>query len=222
MKRFIYCILKKLIILLLPVILFNACGTFRLFTKQVNRSTNKTTVDTLNKYYPDSTYIYRIDSSKINDEYIDWTLARINGILPMKTNTKDLYQLLGQPDSIVTPDYENVSIAYFDNDKFKFAYFKESEFEISGDTAVISYLNFEKQQGLVFNAGSLTLSHNTTLAELKKIFPKAVKSREKSIVDQIGKCTGISVAISKYCCDDLWLLFFRKGRLIRIDYWIPD
>jgi hypothetical protein len=205
------------------LILFTcACGLIKPASKLDNNADVNTTVDTLNKYYPDSTYVYKIDSSKTNDEYIDWSSVRINGKLPFITNIKDLYQLLGQPDSIVTPVYEDVSIAYFYNDKFKFAYFKDSEFEISGDSVVISYLNFEKQPGLVFNAGSLKLSHNTTLVELKKIFPKAVKSKEKSNVDKIGKCTGISVATSRYYNDDLWLLFFRKGRLIRIDYWIPD
>jgi hypothetical protein len=205
------------------LILFTcACSLIKPASKLDKNADVKTTIDTLNKYYSDSTYVYKIESSKTNAEFIDWSSVKINGKLPFITNTKDLYQSLGQPDSIVTPVYEDVSIAYFYNDKFKFAYFKDSEFEICGDTAVLSYLNFERQPGLVFNAGSLTLSHNTTLDELKKIFPKAVKSRGKSIVDKIGKCTGISLATSKYYNDDLWLLFFRKGMLIRIDYWIPD
>jgi len=212
----------KTTITIFLILLTCACGLIKPVSKRDNNADVNTTLDTLNKYYPDSNYVYKIDSSKTNAEFIEWDSVRINGILPLITNTKDLYQLLGQPDSIVTPVYEDVSIAYFYNDKFKFAYFKDSEFEISGDSAVISYLNFEKQPGMVLNAGSLTLTHNTTLAELKKIFPQAVKSKYKFIVDKIGKCTGISVATSKYYNDDLWLLFFRKGRLIRIDYYIPD
>lgn len=222
MKRFLHCILKPVIILLLPVFLLNACGTFRPFSKHDNRANFEPSGDTINKYYPDSTYVYKIDSTKTNAEFIEWSSARINGKLPLSTNTKDIYQMFGQPDSIITPVYEDVSVSNFDNGNFKFAYFKDSEFEISGDSAILNYLNFEKQPDLVFNAGSLTLTHNTTLAELKKLFPKAVKDKNKSIVDKIGRCTGISLATSKYYNDDLWLLFFRKGKLVRIDNFMPD
>jgi hypothetical protein len=166
--------------------------------------------------------VYKIDSSKTNDEFIDWNLARINGKLPMITNSKDLYKLLGQPDSIVTPNYDDVSVRYYDLKEFKYAYIKESQFEIYGDTAVISFLNFEKQPDLEFKAGTLTLNHNTTIAELRKLFPKAVKERSKLIVDQMGRLMGIRLETSKYMVDAAWLLFFRKNKLVRIDFWMPD
>jgi hypothetical protein len=40
-------------------------------------------------------------------------------------------------------------------------------------------------------------------------------------VDKIGKVISIKVATSKKESDDAWLLFFRNGKLIRIDHWIP-
>lgn len=222
MKKFLRYILKTLIILLLSVLLFNACGVIRTFSKHGNRAKVETIVDTVNKYYSDSSYVYKTDSSKTNAEYIDWTSARINGRLPLVSNTKDLYRLLGQPDSIVTPNYEDVSVRFYDEKEFKNAYFKGSEFEIYGDTAVVSLLNFEKNPDLEFTSGTLTLNHNTTLADLKKVFSKAVRARSKINVYEIGKCTGIDLATWKYLNDDSWLLLFQKGRLIRIDHWMPD
>ena len=222
MKQFLHYNLKPLIILLLSVLLFNACGIIRPFSKHDNRAKGETTVDTLNKYYPDSTYVYKTDSSKTNTEFIDWSSARINGKLPLESNTKDLYRLLGQPDSIVTPNYDDVSVRFYDEKEFKNAYFKGSDFEIYGDTAVVCILNFEKNPDLEFTSGSLILNHNTTLADLKKVFPKAVRARSKNNNWGFGKCTEINLATWKYYNDDSWLLFFQKGRLIRIDHWMPD
>ena len=212
----------KMTFLLLSILLLSACGTIRPVSKNNNTAKIDLAGDTVNKYYRDSAYVYKIDSSKTNNEFIDWNLVRINGKLPMITNTKDLYKLLGQPDSIVTPNYDDVSVRYYDLKEFKYAYIKESQFEIYGDTAVISFLNFEKQPDLEFKAGTLTLNHNTTIAELRKLFPKAVKERSELIVDQMGRLMGISLETSKYMVDAAWLLFFRKNKLVRLDFWMPD
>ena len=212
----------KTTITLFLILLTCACGLIKPASKRDKIADANSPVDTLNKYYPDSTYVYKIDSSKTNAEYIDWTSARINGRLPLVSNTKDLYRLLGQPDSLVTPNYEDVSVRFYDEKEFKNAYFKGSEFEIYGDTAVVCLLNFEKNPDLEFTSGTLTLNHNSTLADLKKVFPKAVRDRSKISVYEIGKCTGISLATWKYYNDNSWLLLFQKGRLIRIDHWMPD
>ena len=222
MKRFLHLRLEQGIIIFLFILLLSACGIVRPVSKNNSAVKIDPARDTVNKYYRDSAYIYKIDSSKTNDEFIDWNLARINGKLPMITNSKDLYKLLGQPDSIVTPNYDDVSVRYYDLKEFKYAYIKESQFEIYGDTAVISFLNFEKQPDLEFKAGTLTLNHNTTIAELRKLFPKAVKERSKLIVDQMGRLMGISLETSKYMVDAAWLLFFRKNKLVRLDFWMPD
>src|ERR1035437_10119079 len=110
------------------ILLTCACGLIKPASNRAKKANDVTTVDTLNKYYPDSTYVYKIDSSKTNAEFIEWSSVRINGKLPLVTNTKDLYQLLGQPDSIVTPDYDDVSVRFYDLKEFKYAYIKGSEF----------------------------------------------------------------------------------------------
>jgi hypothetical protein len=222
MKRFLNFRLGSVKIIFLFVFLLSACGIIRPVSKSNNTVNIEPARDTLNKYYHDSAYVYKIDSSKTNNEFIDWNLVRINGKLPMITNTKDLYKLLGQPDSIVTPNYDDVSVRYYDLKEFKYAYIKESQFEIYGDTAVISFLNFEKQPDLEFKAGTLTLNHNTTIAELKKLFPKAMKEMGEINVYQTGKFMCIRLETSKYMEDDAWLLFFRKDKLVRIDFWMPD
>ena len=222
MKRFLHLRLEPGKIIFLFILILSACGTVRHIPKINSTVKIELARDTVNKYYPDSNLVYKIDSSKTNDEFIDWDLARINGKLPMITNTKDLYKLLGQPDSIVTPNYDDVSVCYYDFKKFKYAYIKDCRFEIYGDTAVTWSLNFEEQPALEFKAGTLTLNHNTTMAKMRKLFPKAVKERHELLVDQMGRLMCIRLETSKYIEDAAWLLFFRKNKLVMLDFWMPD
>ncbi|GAB2987094.1 hypothetical protein GCM10027049_28710 [Mucilaginibacter puniceus] len=152
-----------------------------------------------------------------SDEYIDWDSVRINDVLPPISTTKLLYKTLGNPDSIITPNVECVS---FYDKPFKTAYFKGSSFELYGDTAVISTINF-KQSGITLTAGKLVLSGNTTLADLGKVFPKSVKDKSTVVIDTFGEVISISVNTGKTRAEDAWALFFKDGKLVQMDYWTP-
>lgn len=155
-----------------------------------------------------------------NKEYIDRDSVRINGKIPFISNNNDISKLLGKPDTIITPNYDEICASYFGED-FKYVYIKGCIFEIYGDRAVLCSIDFRNQFDIKLKTQNLTLDHNTTLDELQKIFPNAVKNKHELFVSELGKTISIGLAPSINPSDDHWLLLFIDGRLIRIDYWMP-
>jgi hypothetical protein len=155
----------------------------------------------------------------IKPEYLDWKTFKINGQLPLLCNKAELIALLGTADSIKTPNYEDVCASYFDT-AFKYLYFRESLFETLGTLAVVSIIDFESSN-IKLVSPMITLDKSVTLEKIKRLFPIAVKNAELLEVDKKGKLLCIKLSTSKKETDDAWLLFFRNGKLVRIDYWIP-
>ncbi|TGE08024.1 hypothetical protein [Hymenobacter fodinae] len=153
-------------------------------------------------------------------EYIDWKATTINGKQPLLGKTAELYRLLGQPDSLVAPNMDEVCVSYFDK-KFTYAYFKHSLLEVYGDTAVIGTLDFRNNPKLALHTPALHLSQTTTLQEVAQKFPQAVKNRHTINVQDLGELTAVELATGSTPSDDGWILFFDKDKLVRIDYWMP-
>jgi hypothetical protein len=167
-----------------------------------------------------SVLIPKTDGVKaLNVEYLEWKTLKINNQLPLLCNKADLISLLGKVDSIKTPHYEDVCASYFDTG-YLYIYFGESKFETLGNKAVVSSIDIESGK-IKLISPIITLDKSLTLEKIKLIFPSAVKNAQEMDVDKIGKVISIKVATSKKESDDAWLLFFRNGKLIRIDHWIP-
>jgi hypothetical protein len=43
---------------------------------------------------------------------------------------------------------------------------------------------------------------------------------QELVIDDKGKVLSIKLAASSKNSDDGWLLFFKAGKLVRVDYWI--
>jgi len=43
---------------------------------------------------------------------------------------------------------------------------------------------------------------------------------QELVIDNKGKVLSIKLAASNKNSDDGWLLFFKAGKLVRVDYWI--
>lgn len=154
-----------------------------------------------------------------NPEYLDWKTLKINNQLPLLCKKAELIKLLGNADSIVIPHYDDVCTSYF-NTAFKYLYFGHSQFEISGDMAVVNSIDFESGN-IRLVSPKLILDKSMTIERIKIFFPNAVKNAEEIEVDKKGKVLSLKLATSRTELDDAWLLFFRNGMLIRIDYWMP-
>jgi hypothetical protein len=159
------------------------------------------------------------DTIIADNEYISWDEARINGTVAMISTSKILYASLGKPDSIITPNMDDVCVSYFDKN-YKDVYIKGSTFEMCGDTVAIRSLNF-RQPGLTFTAGQLRFDNNTTMTSLAKTFPTAIKEQSNMTLAHNEAVTAIKVQTGKMPSDDSWILMFKNGKLVQIDYWMP-
>lgn len=154
--------------------------------------------------------------------YLAWDSVKLNGTIPMLYSFKTTEEKLGKADSIVTPNYEDVSSSFFNGKNFKYSYFKGITFEKSNDTIAFSSIDFTKNPAAYFGNDHIRLNNATTLSDFKKIFPNATD--DSLSVLGIGKTRAVSLAISKKETEDKWLFIFKEdgSKLLRIEYWIPD
>ncbi|NEM96064.1 hypothetical protein [Pontibacter burrus] len=157
-----------------------------------------------------------------NEEYLDWNSVRINGKLPLTTSVKNIEGILGKADSVVSIDWNNTCSSGYRSAASKNAYFKGVEFEQFGDSLNFIQVNFSKEHNVFLQRGNLKLNHATTLEEVEKHFPNAVKDISKSYYIIDGKETdAVNLPPSKELTDRQWILMFQDGKLIRIDNWLP-
>jgi len=143
-------------------------------------------------------------------EYLLVQGPALNGKSELVSKTTTIFRLLGQPDSLITTD--DYCAPFYDK-PFKVAYCKESVVEVYGDTAVVSTIDFRHNPKLELQTGTITLSHRTTLAEVAKHFPNAVKNRQSIDYFRKGKRQVVSLNTGAVPSDYSWLLFFAGEHL---------
>jgi hypothetical protein len=129
---------------------------------------------------------------------------------------------LGKPDSIITPDYSNVSESYWDG-KFKYCYFKGMQFEKYKDSLAFRSIDFTKSPGWYLSYKAFKLDHKTTMEDFTKLFPHSVENKELHGTG-MDKNQWIRVEASPDSSETAWIFLFDRnnGKLISIDYWIDD
>lgn len=157
-----------------------------------------------------------------NKEYLEPFSIRINGKYPLVTSVKNINSLLGKPDSIATINWAETCSSDFRNEDSRIAYYKGIEFEQFGDSLDFQTIDFSKNKNLFLQSGDLKLDGSTTLDEIGKRYPNAVKEISKGFYQIDGKTTdSIVLPPSKELADGQWILMFQDGKLIRIDDWFP-
>lgn len=157
-----------------------------------------------------------------NEEYLDWSSIRVNSKLPLTASVQSIEGLLGKVDSVVSIDWSSTCSSGYRSDESKNAYFGGVEFEQFGDSLDFMHINFSQDQSVFLQSGALKLDHATTLIEVKKHFPNAVKGIGNGYYNIYGKETdAINLPPSKELSDRQWILMFQDGKLIRIDLWTP-
>lgn len=157
-------------------------------------------------------------SAKGSKEILEWNSIRINNKLPLLCKKQELLNLLGKPDKILDPEDLDICTSYFENN-FNYLVWGQSQFESTEFQAVISSIDIEAGK-LKLVSPKITLDNSVTLEKIKKLFPKSSKLAEELIIDNKGKVIGIKIAASIKNSEDGWFLFFRAGKLVRVDYWI--
>jgi len=154
-----------------------------------------------------------------NLEYLEWGSLKINNQFPLMGKKVDLIALLGQPDSIVTPIMNDICVSYFEKD-FNYLYFRGSRFETSGEMAVISSICFYNSN-IELTSDKLRFNKSVTIEFVKKIFPNAIKDSTEVEIDIFGKVVSVRLPASKKDEENAFILLFKQGKLIQIDYHMP-
>ncbi len=154
-------------------------------------------------------------------EYMEWGSIKVNNLLSLNSNIREVEAILGKADSTVSPDYANICPnCHFCNKKipaFKDAYYRGVRFEQLNDSLVFRSADFSLNESLFLQSGSMRLDHRSTLGEVGKLFPEAVKGARK------GTSPGwIRISPSKHFVDGYFVLEFNKdGYLTNFHYWFP-
>ena len=155
-------------------------------------------------------------------EYIPFESLRLNGKLPMISSPKAVFDLMGQPDSIVPVDLDDACGYYLNLDSnVKLAYVKGGRFEVRGDSAVLTSVLFKDLPGLFLKTPQIILSGKTTLEDIARLFPKAYSTRGEMNVSVLGKGIGIRIDTTATPMENACILFFQNGKLMSADYFIP-
>ena len=118
------------------------------------------------------------------------------------------------------PDLDQECVSFFTR-TFRRGYARGTTVEVYGDTAVVTSLDVQRQPSLTLQVGRLRLNHATTLADLAKSFPRAVRRQGPLNDSELGPVVAVSLAPGRVPSDDQWQLLFKNGKLVRIDYWMP-
>lgn len=154
-----------------------------------------------------------LDILQWSQERLDIDSITISGNIPLNTSIKNLYILLGKPDTII-PDYINFTNREKEGLKSKRLCFKDLQYIALNENAYIQSINFENSTLKVVNS-KITLDSNTTIKDVQKIFPQS---------GRLARGTGASftgymqLRTSKNWGDiSLWFLIFKNTKLVRID-----
>lgn len=150
-------------------------------------------------------------------EYLDFKGVKLNGTTSVLTNLNTVTKLFGKPDSIETLDTSDMCVSFFE--AYNFAYYKNIKFEQFKDTLVLMEINFENNSKYYLKIDNLKLNQETTLEEIKKYYPNAVKNIYP-ISESVDKF-GIQLEVAKAPTDDKWILIFRNNKLVKVQYYVP-
>ncbi|MCD8741430.1 hypothetical protein LT679_12510 [Mucilaginibacter roseus] len=161
------------------------------------------------------------DTSSVNKEFLPVNEMRICGKLPMESNVQKLKALLGKPDSIITPDMNNICTSFYER-KFEQYYAKGVSFEKYGDTVVFSGIDFTRDPNTFLSFDEVRLDGKTNITDIKKMFP-AAGAEVSDVKTADGNYSGLRLALSKTMSDDSLLLLFdkRTGMLKSLQYYMP-
>lgn len=147
-------------------------------------------------------------------EVFSFTHALANKKQPLYGSVSQFETAWGRPDSVITPDYEDICAAQFDED-FQYIFKNGSRFERCKDSVACDQFHFNGSNSLT--SGNITLSHNFTWADARKLFPMAVKQAENE-----GRTDLITLRDSTNPdSDNAVQLFFKDDKLVSVACFIP-
>ncbi|MFD1872041.1 hypothetical protein [Hymenobacter bucti] len=157
-------------------------------------------------------------------ESIEWDMLTVNGKVVKETTTKQLAQQLGRPDSIAKGAVECgamlASLNKLDGARGDMWYYGNTMYEVNGREAVLG--SFEVTTGkFQGKLGPLPLNQNTTLEDVRRVFPASAKQADVPATGQPGEVMSLPFYHQGKPTDNYLHLLFKKGRLQEVEFYSP-
>lgn len=158
-------------------------------------------------------------------EVIDTDKIYFNGKYKRFFTLKDFETKIGKVDSIRLINNEETCSTIFENTSesekniHQYLFKDGSRFENYDQQVAIDEFKFSNGNFLKYD--NFILDSTTTIGNLKKIFPNAVKEIKQINVKDEGTLEVISLKENNNTSDGNILLFFKNGRLYTIHWWFP-
>ena len=148
-------------------------------------------------------------------------MVTVNGRPHLQLTTQQLTRQLGRPDSIAKGAVE--CGGYFEtmtSSEGDWWYYGKTMYEVSGTQAMLCSFDVTagKFQGKV---GKLVLNRNTTLEDVRRIFPVSAKEADKPSTGRPGEEMGLPLYHKGTPVDAALILLFKKGRLQGVEFYSP-
>jgi hypothetical protein len=157
-------------------------------------------------------------------EHVEWDMLTVNGQPVKELTTSQLIRQFGRPDKIEKGAIECgamlSSLTKMDSPEGDAWYYGNTMYEVNGKDAVLSSFDVTtgKFQGKL---GQLILNQNTTLEDVRRVFPESVKQADVPSTGQPGEEISLPFFYKGEPMDDALLLLFKKGRLQEVDFFSP-
>lgn len=147
---------------------------------------------------------------------------KINAKFSLFAKKKDLTKIIKKFDEIKSIDME-IECGFEDEIKkgIKFFMYKKNglNYFVHGKNADFEYIDFENYNDNFVIYKNKKISYQTTINELKKIFPIAYGNYLYEIKNNKGK--GIIVLKFNKDWDDELRIYFKEGKVCALGYWYP-
>ena len=159
-----------------------------------------------------------------NLEHIESGTVTVHGKQQEELTTKALIRQMGPPDSIAKGAVEcgsELSGLPVDSPDPDIWYYGKTGYEVSGNRAIMCTFNVAsgKFRGMM---GKLVLNQNTTLEDIRRIYPLSAKQADKPRAGQPDEEMMFLTYYDKdQPLDQGLVLLFKQGRLQQIDFWSP-
>jgi hypothetical protein len=165
------------------------------------------------------TDLSKLDTTKYNNEYLLYSTAKINGVLPLESKFDDFIKVVGKPDSLIKFNSQTDCQLY--EEPYQYIYFQGNMFFLVKDTAIFEHIDFRRRPDLEIETSAITLNVNTTLQDIQKLFPKAVSKLRSDDQPGLPQLRSVDINGSKLNADEWWILLFDGNKLVSVQMYGP-
>lgn len=203
--------MRKTILFLFVITLFSCQGSSNRAIQEDNKAVSKGD-DVVASTKPDTAY-KSSDVMQVKD-------IRFNGKLKRFFTLKEFEQVFGRPDSIRLLKDEEPCVTVFGTEapEDKYLYKNGSRFENNKDSIAVDEFWF--QQGNFITYKGIRIDAETTMEDIQKLFPTAVKGMLG--LDKEGKLWVVKLREDDNGLSDGHIkLFFKNNMVYFMHWWLP-